>query len=75
MSQQEDQKNKFPFNMSPTIQFMLLCICLVVVVAIIYLTFIRYKYVGEAIQNKNTLGALALLSPELTGSIGAILAR
>ena len=72
MNKQDKQSDKFT-KLSPTMQYVLIFVCLVIIVGLIYLTFIRYTYAGKAIQEGNILGSLAMLSPELTGTIGAII--
>ena len=74
MSKQNKQTKKSTLaKLSPTVQYILIFVCVVIVIGLIYLTLVRYKYAVDAIKKGDTLGTLAMLSPELTGTIGAII--
>ena len=75
MNQNQQDKQSDKLKLSPLMQYILLFVFILVIVGVLYLTFVRYTYAGKAIQKGNILGTLAMLSPELTGTIGAIINR
>ncbi len=76
MSKQDKQSDKpTPTKLSIIMKYSLIVLCFIVIIGLIYLTFVRYTYAGKAIQEGNILKSLAMLSPELTGTIGAIINR
>ncbi len=76
MSKQDKQSDKpTPTKSSIIMKYSLIVLCFIVIIGLIYLTLVRYTYAGKAIQEGNIFKSLALLSPELTGTIGAIINR
>ncbi len=74
MSKQDKQTKKPTLTkLSPIMKYVLIFVCVVIAIGLIYLTLVRYKYAVEAIKKGDTLKTLAMLSPELTGTIGAII--
>lgn len=54
-------------------QYLFAFLCIIFVCVSLWLTFQRYKLLGTAVRNKDTMAMLALSSPEIGQGMGALL--
>ena len=75
MSRQKQKQNSETYKLTSKMNFFIILIFIIVIIAALYFTFLRYKWIGQSIRKGDIQTTALLFTPELSYSLASILYR
>ena len=69
------QKQNETYKLTPGMNYFIISIFIILIIAIIYFNFWRYMWIGQTISKGDTITTALLFTPELASSVASILYR